>query len=693
MLKNLKLGMKLGIGFGAVILISIILGMWTRSNLGNINDQAHMLAVEYVPEVIVASNIERRALKTMYAIRGYAYTEEENYLNQGRSEIDKVKVHIKEAQDLAARSKHLVKLKDAIDKVDAGVKEYENLMAQTVKLNADLAGFRKQMDDGAARFIQNCADFLKSQNDVMENEIASNIGVARLRERLEKINDINDIIDMGNSVRVGNYRAQALRSPEIMERALESFQKVDDLYRKIRVTTRQEVNLRQIQAISDAGSQYKNAMTGFLTAWLEREKVGAQRTKVADEMVLANAEATAQAGIDQAQIIANEAQSVSGAASAALLVGLLIATLIGVAFAFFITLAITRPLVKGVEFARKVADGDLTAEVDVVQKDEIGDLAAALRDMIAKLRRVVGEVVNAAQNVSSGSQQLNSTAQEMSQGATEQASAAEEVSSSMEEMSANIQQNTDNSQQTEKISSKSANDAKESGAAVAEAVKAMKEIAEKISIIQEIARQTNLLALNAAIEAARAGEHGKGFAVVASEVRKLAERSQTAAGEITELAKTSVGVAEKAGTMLGQLVPDIQKTADLVQEIAAASNEQNSGAGQINKAIQQLDQVIQQNAGAAEEMASTAEELSSQAEQLQSSIEFFRVDQGSSHSQSMTTVQTAARKQRKPLISHIGAKKLGSGKIAPKEEKTSGKGVNLKLEDGKDKEDDLFERY
>ena len=306
------------------------------------------------------------------------------------------------------------------------------------------------------------------------------------------------------------------------------------------------------------------------------------------------------------------------------------------------------------EIARKISDGDLTVVFGAQGKNETG-IYSAMRTMAEKLRQVVVDVKNAADTVTLGSRQLSDGTGQMSQGTTEQAASAEEASASIEEMNATIKQNADNASQTEKIALKSAADAQESGKAVTEAVAAMKDIANRISVIGEIARQTNLLALNAAIEAARAGEQGKGFAVVAAEVRKLAERSQAAAGEISQLSTTSVEVAERAGLLLSKLVPDIQKTAELVQEISAASKEQTSGAGQINTSIQQLNHVIQQNAGAAEEMSATAEELASQAGQLQSAVAFFTVTNGAAPAaHKITMARPAQRKIVSQPVKHSG---------------------------------------
>ena len=316
-----------------------------------------------------------------------------------------------------------------------------------------------------------------------------------------------------------------------------------------------------------------------------------------------------------------------GSRAQMLLLGLVIASLlIAVASATWIALNISRGLAKAVGLAEAVALGDLSQQIQVSSDDEIGDLVKSLNTTVEKLRAIVSEALMAARNVSAGSQELSASAEQLSQGATEQASSAEEASSSMEEMAANIKQNAENAGQTEKIAAQSAKDAEASGIAVGRAVEAMQTIAAKITIVQEIARQTDLLALNAAVEAARAGEHGRGFAVVASEVRKLAERSQAAAAEIGALSVDTVKVAQEAGTMLSKLVPDIKKTAELVEEITSACREQDVGSSQVNQAIQQLDKVGQQNASASEQVSSTSEELASQAEQLQATIAYFKID-------------------------------------------------------------------
>ncbi|MBF0136700.1 MAG: methyl-accepting chemotaxis protein [Magnetococcales bacterium] len=271
-----------------------------------------------------------------------------------------------------------------------------------------------------------------------------------------------------------------------------------------------------------------------------------------------------------------------------------------------------------------VAEGNLAVTFGRICPTDRGVYVGLYR-MVQQLKEIVGSIQEVSREVVTGSSTVSESAVQLSEGATSQAASIEETSAAMEQMTSNIAQNTDNAGMTGKMAQKAARDAQEGGAAVTHAVTAMTEIAGKIGIIEDIARQTNLLALNAAIEAARAGEHGKGFAVVAAEVRKLAERSQLAAGEIKELSSSTVTVAERAGQLLGHLVPDIQRTAELVQEITTGSEEQNQGAQQVNQAIQQLDQVIQQNAGASAEMSNTARELAEQAQKLQETVAFFRL--------------------------------------------------------------------
>src|SRR6202521_2213109 len=385
------------------------------------------------------------------------------------------------------------------------------------------------------------------------------------------------------------------------------------------------------------------------------QQANAKVTEVKDEIHRMEAAAT-ELSEKHRKIMADKEETITAFArqTALVMFTVVLVTFVVATFVkFSVSRGMTRPVKGMADHLGEMAQGggDLTRRIEIISNDEVGQMASSFNLFVKKLEEIIGEVRTSSDGIASAATQVATSTASLSQGTSEQAASIEETTSSLEEMSASITQNAENSRQMEQMAVKGARDSEESGGAVRESVTAMKQIAEKISIIEEIAYQTNLLALNAAIEAARAGEHGRGFAVVATEVRKLAERSQTAAQEIGGLAANSVGVAERSG----ELVPAIKKTSELVQEVTASSREQSSGVTQINQAMTAVDTVTQRNAASAEELSSTAEELAAQSEALQQLMAFFRVGG-----------ERISSASRRTLTEHKLFQHLSAAPIAPK---------------------------
>jgi methyl-accepting chemotaxis protein len=441
-------------------------------------------------------------------------------------------------------------------------------------------------------------------------------------------------LSFGNAVH--HFKNYVLRGGDYQQQFLQDMAEVDRIaatYQETGMVSAEEQQL--LQQILDATKEYRRAMATLVELRAGNAKLTPldfdKAVKGADKPIAAALEKLLAVTQQDAAHAADDVGSALGRAYREMLaLGAIILSLSAL-LAWLITRAITKPIRSVAGAMEQMAGGDFTIDVSKAEgRNELASLQRSLWTMLHQLRPTIRQVGEIADGLASASTQVSATSQSLSQGASEQAAGLEESSASIEQMGASINQNSESAKVTDGIATKAAQNAKEGGEVVQGTVQAMKEIAAKIGIIDDIAYQTNLLALNAAIEAARAGEQGKGFAVVAAEVRKLAERAQTAAQEISRVATSSVQLAVRGGALIEDIVPAIQKTSDLVQEIAAASSEQATGVAQINTAIGQLSQTTQQNAAMAEEFAATADTMRSQAQELLQVMVFFKVEKSAS---------------------------------------------------------------